>query len=154
MRNSVIILAGVTVFLAACSAEPGTSEGSPQAEASSSADPHDGHHMGPSKEAAREKQEFAEALADHFDAQECRSSELIGTMRRTEPDETGLYVRSYQASAVCADELKVAIEARGFSEAEPGRYINEPDGGKTERVVIRMADDGSTAGIEWEVETK
>nr|WP_298927608.1 hypothetical protein [uncultured Erythrobacter sp.] len=146
MKHSIFIAVVATALLTACSAETGTND------SSSSDDPHAGHHMGPSKEAAREKAEFVEVFVDHFDAQECKSSELIGTMQRKEPDGSGLYIRSYQTSPSCVDDLKTVFETRGFDEFEAGRYISETDDGTTERVVIRMADDGSRAGVEWEVE--
>lgn len=152
MRYSFIITAGMAAFLAACSPDANISEGARQDGALSGADPHDGHHMGPSKEAAREKREFVETFVDHFDVQECQDSELIGTMRRSEPDGSGLYTRAYQISVACTVDLKAAFEARGFDEIETGRYVGETTDGTIERVVIRMADDGSRAGVEWEVE--
>lgn len=152
MKNSIVIIAGLSAFLGACSAEPIISESSAQDVASAGADPHAGHHMEPSEEAAREKRQFAEVFANHFDAQECESSELIGTMRRTEPDGAGLYVRSFQVPVACAEALKSVLETRGFDEPEAGSYVSEAVESTTERVVIRMADDGSRAGVEWEVD--
>ncbi len=154
MRTPITFLLGACAALAACSGDALPSGEPAEAAAPGAADPHKGHHMGPSAEAAKEKREFVEVFVEHFGAQTCDDSELIGTMRRTEADGAGEYTRAYQSSAACADDLKGILETRGFAQPEDGVFLSETRDGTTEKVVIRLADEGSRAGIEWEVVQK
>ncbi|MBD2841941.1 hypothetical protein [Erythrobacter rubeus] len=149
MRISAFPLTLVCASLAACSAQP---EPSGQSDASAEMVSHEGHHMGPSEEAAREKRQMVAEFVDRFEAQQCEDSELIGTMRRREADGSGLYIRAYQSPVGCAEDMPAVLKSLGFSQTEDGRFVSEDGEGSSEAVLIRIADDGSAAGIEWEVD--
>jgi len=147
MKISTLLLVGVAGALAGCSAQTEAPEGGEETGSPSEMDAHAGHRMKISEEEAAKKKEIVQVLVDRFDAQGCTEADVIGTMRRTEASGAESFLRAYQASVSCSDEVKAALTSSGFVETEPGLYASAAEDGTTERVLIRVADDSSAAGI-------
>ncbi|MEO0591709.1 MAG: hypothetical protein AAFZ11_14290 [Pseudomonadota bacterium] len=154
MKTSAILLAGIAGALAGCSAQTEAPEVGEETGAPSEMDAHAGHRMKISDQEAAKKKEIVQVLVDRFDAQGCTGADVIGTMRRTEASGAVSFLRAYQASVSCSDEVKAALISSDFAQTEPGLYASAAEDGTTERVLIRVADDGSAAGIEWEIDQK
>ncbi|MEL6485863.1 MAG: hypothetical protein AAFQ13_01785 [Pseudomonadota bacterium] len=147
MRRGGFALAGIAAVLAACSPEPQDADTSPN-----SGEP---FTMTPSPEVAQNgAQALVDMLVDRFDAPECLQASTLAMMRKTDPDGAVVIVRAYEAPLACADQLKTAFETLGFAEKEAGLYHGSSADGTTERVSVKLADDGSAAGIEWEIDQK
>ena len=157
MKTSAILSIGIAIALAGCSGPteaPEAPEAGEETGTPSKMDAHAGHRMKISEQEAAKKQEIVQVLVERFDAQGCAGADVIGTMRRTEASGAESFLRAYQASVSCSDEVKAALTSDDFSETEPGLYASETEDGMTERVSIRVAPDGSAAGIEWEIDQK
>ena len=154
MKAPVIILASVTAALAGCSAQTDTPEVDEETGASMEMDAHAGHKMTISDEEVAKKKAVLQVLIDRFDVKECDGADVVGTMRRTEASGAESFLRAYQASVPCSEELTAALKFSGFVEIEAGLFASEAKNGSSERVLIRGADDGSAAGIEWEIDQK
>ncbi|MDJ0977505.1 MAG: hypothetical protein QNI87_03135 [Erythrobacter sp.] len=159
MRGSWFLPACVVAVLAACAPEPDAPGEAPEPDVpgdaqASKASAHEGHRMPEvSEREARDKKEAAEMLVARFDAEECQRIDLIGRVRRTDADGGRRVLHAYGASAACAKELTATVTALGFDETGPGLFAGGPFDGAMERVLIEIADDGSGAMIEWEVDT-
>lgn len=162
MRIFVTIAFGACAALAACSpaSEP-SSEVSEIADdgaqmASREGEGHEGHNMMKmevSEREARDKEEAAALLVERFDAQSCVRADMLGTVRKSEPDGAQTILRAFSAPVACAEEVSAAFEAKRFAQTEPG--IHSASSGDTkERVLIDRAEDGSGSIIEWEVDQK
>ena len=151
MRISLSVLAGLAVALAACSADTDVAEAGGETQMAGEMDPHAGHKMTIDEGEAREKKRIVQLLVDRFDAQECLGSDLVATMRRTDAQGGETFLRAYQASTACADDLEETFGATGFTESEEGLFSKETDKGGNDRVLLTVAEDGTAAGVEWEV---
>ncbi|MEM6857844.1 MAG: hypothetical protein AAF559_08225 [Pseudomonadota bacterium] len=152
--TALTLAASFAAALAGCSDTAEKPETSEETGASMEMDPHAGHKMAISDEEAAKKKAVLQVLIDRFDVKGCDGADVVGTMRRTEPSGAEMVVRAYQTSVSCSDEVKAALKSSGFSESEPGLYASEAVDGTSERVLIRVAEDGSAAGIEWEINQK
>jgi len=154
LKTSLFLCAGLAAAMAACSAAPETSgDAEMAAKMDGQGVDHSGHHMMVSEEEAAKKQSISDSLADRFDAKQCGEAEALATMRKTEPDGSKTVLRAFQAPTTCVEELNAAFETLGFTQAEPGLYASGSTEGTTERLLIEMAEDGSGAVVEWEIET-
>lgn len=137
MKRALIALMGPALGVTACSAEPESQPpDTPEA---------------PQTPRVADKMENVTRLVDRFSADACLEANPVATMRRTGPAGKTV-LRAYAAPIACADEISAALETRGFSETAPGIFAYSSAGETNERVSIERAEDGSGAGIEWEVE--
>ena len=133
--------------VAACSPQS-TAEGSTK-------DSQEPFTMTPPPEVAESgAQQLVAMLVDRFDAMPCLEASPVAMMRKTEPDGAVSIVRAYSAPMACVDELLVGFETLGFEEREPGLYHGSSADGTTERVSVELTEDGTGAGIEWEIDQK
>ncbi len=159
MRNFVT-LGSIALALAACSAEPEAADkdagmaggGSDTAMAMGEGQPM--MNMGPSEGAMKKKREAADKLVARFESEACRKVDMLGRVRKTEPDGSQTVLEAFAAPNACADSIKAAVANLGFAETEPGIFALGGDDGSGERVFVQFEEDGSGAVVEWEVSTK
>ncbi|MEM1195912.1 MAG: hypothetical protein AAGH57_07385 [Pseudomonadota bacterium] len=148
MKSRVLVSFGVTIALAACSAEPDAASDAEEPDASL----HNGHQMMEvSEEEARDKHEAADLLVARFDAPACQKVDLLGTVRRTSPDGGERLLRAYGATSECAAALDASVKTLEFNEVEPNIFAGAAPDGSADRVFIEVAEEGSGAIVEWEV---
>ena len=152
MKKSGILLAGLVAVLAACA--PETESAEPQGSAES--DPHAGHDMSKmplSDKAIKDKKEAAALLVERFDAASCSEADLIGSLRRTSPEEGETIMRGFKVPESCAEEALAAVKQLGFEESAPDTFSGTSANGEPEEVKIVELADGS-ATVEWESSQK
>lgn len=151
MKKTAILLIGLSTVLAACASEPDTTEKARETNDKS----HEGHQMGPlSDKAIKDKKEAADLLVERFAVEACAKADLIGSLRRTEPDGGGSMMRAYQVPVACAEETIASVKQLGFEEGEPGTFAGASSDGSAEGIKIQVLEDGVSATIEWELDQK
>jgi hypothetical protein len=157
---------GIALALAACSGQP-EAQGPEAAEADGGmveggmadggmamGDGQAMMDMGPSEAAMKKKREAADMLVARFDSETCRKVDMLGRVRKTEPDGSKTVLHAFAAPNACADSIQAAVANLGFAETEPGIFALGADDGSAERVFVQFEEDGSGAVVEWEVSGK
>lgn len=145
-----IVLCAACALVAACSPEPEAADAM-----SGVGMAHEGHHkMELTETEKREKSQAARLLIERFGVKACDEADMVGRVRKTEPDGTQTIALGFSATAACADEVQAAIDTLGFSESEPGVFASEENGRTSDRVFIQRSDDGASAMVEWEAVQK
>lgn len=158
MKNTGLLLLGAAMMVAACSSgETDHSEhDATKHAAAGDAEDHSGHQMGPlSEKAIKDKKEAAELLVKRFGVEACAKADLLGSTRRTSPDDGETIMRAYQVPIDCAREATKIVSGNGYTQDAPNTYAGtSPDGtAETVRIQLDPAEE-SSAVIEWEATQK
>lgn len=148
MRVSGIVLVGLCSALIACSSNDGASEHAEKSDASA----HEGHDMMAmelSDKAVKDKSEATELLIERFGVDACGKADLIGSLRRTHPEDGVSMMRGFKVSVACAEATVAAATKLGFQEDEPGTFTTTAPDGAPEEVKVDVIGDGAAATIEW-----
>lgn len=157
MKNSGLCAMGFALILAACSAEADEVDHSAMGHETGKMD-HSEHMMnGPlSDKAVKDKKEAADLLVARFGVEACDDADLVGSLRRTSPEEGETIMRAYKTPVACAEGTSSAIKQLGFTEGEPGVFSGTSTDGAAEEIKIKMIGEGEDAAatVEWQATTK
>lgn len=158
MKNAGLCLLGCALALAACSSEVEGDEhaGHDMSDMSGEMD-HSKHMAGPlSDKAVKDKKEAADMLVARFGVEACAEADLIGSLRRTSPEEGETMMRAFQAPVSCGEETIAAVRKAGFAEGEPGVFTGTSAEGTAEEIKIQMIGEGDEAAatVEWQATQK
>ena len=143
--------------MSACSAEADEVDHSAMGHEAGEMD-HSEHMMnGPlSDKAVKDKKEAAEMLVARFGVEACGDADLVGSLRRTRPEEGETMMRAFKAPVACAEETITAIKKTGFEEGEAGVFTGTSADGADEEIKIKIIGEGESeaATLEWQATQK
>lgn len=150
MKKAGFVVLSLAAVLAACAPEADTAD----TQGSDEDNPHAGHDMSNmplSEKAIKDKKEAADLLVERFEVASCSEADLIGSLRRTSPEEGETIMRAYKVPGDCAQGTLTAVKEAGFEESEPDTFTSSS--GEGEEIKIVVIEDGS-ATVEWESSQK